>query len=71
MPGSRNDALERREHLTAVADTKREAVGPGEEPLELLTNGLVEENGFRPPLARAQHIAVGESTARDEPLELL
>ena len=69
--GSGNDALQRREHLAAVADAEREGVGAREEALELLAHGLVEQNRLRPALPGSQHVAVGESAAGDEPLELL
>ena len=66
-----NEALQRREHLAAVAEAEREAVVAREEAHELVAHGLVEQNGFRPALARAEHVAVGEAAAGDDALELL
>ena len=65
-----DDALERSEHLTAVADAECEAVLAGEESLELLAHRLVEQDRLRPSLARAEHISVGEAATRHESLEL-
>src|SRR5882757_4507128 len=53
MFGARNDALQSREHLAAVADTEGETVGACEEALELLPYRLVEQNRLRPTFACA------------------
>src|SRR5882724_6828257 len=61
---ARDDDLERGEHLATVADAEREAVGSCEEALELRARPLVEQDRFRPALARPQHIAIGEAADR-------
>src|ERR1700730_9248789 len=48
--GARNDALESREHLAAVADTEGEAVGACEEALEFVPYRFVKQNRLRPTL---------------------
>ena len=68
--GAGNDFLERREHLAAVAHAEREGVLAVEEPLELLARASVVEDGLGPALARAQHVAVGESAAGHQAAEI-
>ena len=69
--GARDDLLERGEHLAAVAHAEREGVGAIEEALELLARAGVIEDGLGPALARAEHVAVGESAAGDEAAEVI
>jgi len=66
---ARNDLLQVRHHLAAVAGAQRERVLAAEEALELLTGASVEEDRLGPSLARAQHVAVAEAAARGEALE--
>ena len=68
--GARDEALEGREHLAAVADAEREGVAAREEALELLAHRLVEQDRLGPALARAQHVAVGKAAAGHQALEL-
>ena len=69
--GARDHRRQRRQHLAAVADAQREAVRTGEEGLERGLQHRVEEDGARPALAGAQRVAVAETTAGDEALEVL
>ena len=45
-------------------------VAAREEALELRAHRVVEQDRLRPALAGAEHVAVGEAAAGDEPLEL-
>ena len=63
--------LELAEHLAAVADAERESVFAPEELLEHRLEPVVEEDRTRPAGTGAEHIAVGEAAAGDEPLEIL
>src|SRR4029079_11847133 len=68
---ARHDLLERREHLATVAHTQRERVVALEESLELVARTGVIQDGLRPALAGAQHVAVGEAAAGHEAAELI
>ena len=68
-PGARDQLLQRRQHLAAVAHAEREGLGPREEARERVARARVEEDRLRPALARAEHVAVGEAAAGDEPAE--
>jgi hypothetical protein len=63
--------LQRREHLAAVADAERECVSAREELLEHRPRALVIEDGLGPPLAGAEHVAIGEAAAGDDAAVIL
>ena len=65
-----NELVQVAHHLAAVAHAERERVVALEERRELVARARVEQNGFRPALARAEHVAVGESAARGEALRI-
>ena len=66
----RDEVLELREHLAAVAHAEREGVLAVEERLEHGLQPAVEEDGARPARTRAEDVAVAEAAARDEALEV-
>ena len=68
-PRAGNELAQVAHHLAAVAHAQREGVAALEERLELVARARVEEDGLRPALARAEHVAVGEAAARREALE--
>ena len=69
--GTRDDRRERRHHLAAVAHTERDGVGTAEETRELLGQQGVEHHRARPAFARAERVAVAETSTGDEALELV
>ena len=56
-------------HLAAVAHAECECVRSSEEFGELVAQFAVEQNGFRPAFARAQHVAITEPAASGQHLE--
>ena len=65
-----NDLVQVAHHLAAVAYAEGKSVVALEEGFELVARPGIEQDGFRPALARAQHIAVGESAAGRHTLEI-
>ena len=57
-------------HLAAVAHAQAQCVGAGEKGGEHIAQLGVEQNGFCPALARAQHITVAEPAARRQHLKI-
>ena len=63
--GARDELLERRQHLAAVADAEREACRAAAKNAANSSRARgVEQDRLRPALARAEHVAVGEAAAR-------
>ena len=69
MLGARDQLLQRRHHLAAVAGAERERIAAREELLELGPDPGVEQDRAGPAAAGAQHVAVGKSAACGEALE--
>ena len=67
--GTRNELLECREHLAAVAHAQGERRVALEEGPELVARKGIEQDRFRPAFAGAEHIAIGEAAASDEAVE--
>jgi hypothetical protein len=67
--GAGNQRLQRAHHLAAVADAEREGVVTAEESRELVARARIEQDGARPALAGAKHVAVGEAATGDAPLK--
>ena len=68
MPRARNELAQIAHHLAAVAHAKRERALASEKRRELVAGARVEQDRFRPTLARAQDVAVGEAAAGRSPL---
>ncbi len=66
----RDQRLQLRQHLAAVAHAQGEGVGAGEEAGEGLARPRRQQDGLGPAAARAQHIAVGETAAGDQPAQV-
>src|SRR3546814_3692228 len=64
--GPGHDVLERREHLATIADTEREAFGIREKLLEFAATALIEQDGLRPALPCAEHVAIREAATGGE-----
>src|SRR3546814_3392002 len=64
--GAGHDVVERREHLATIADTEREAFGIREKLLEFAATALIEQDGLRPALPCAEHVAIREAATRSE-----
>src|SRR6266480_4336126 len=69
MLGARDQLLQRRHHLAAVAGAERKRIAAREELLELGPDPGVEQDRARPAAAGAEHVAVGKSAARGKALE--
>ena len=68
---TRNDAFEIAHHLAAIAHTQAEGIRTREILGELIAQIIMVQNSFRPAFTRAQHVTVGEATARCQPFEVL
>jgi hypothetical protein len=66
---ARDQLLERRKHLAAIADTQRERAVALEEGAELVARRWMEQDGFCPAFAGAEHVAVREAAACYQPVE--
>src|SRR5256886_8034065 len=69
MLGARDQLLQRRHHLAAVAGAERERIAAREELLELGPDPGVEQDRAGPAAAGAQHVAVGKPAAGGKALE--
>lgn len=58
------------DHLAAVAHAQCQRVRIGKEGGELVAQGRVEQDGFRPAFTRAEYVAVAEAAARRQHFEV-
>ena len=65
-----DDLVQVAHHLAAIADAERETVGAREERFELVAGASIEQDGFRPALAGAEHVSVREAAAGSNACEI-
>ena len=68
MAGTRNDVLEMRHHLAAIANTQRKRVASLKECRELVARTRMVQHRLRPAAARAQYVAERKPAAGHQPL---
>ena len=69
--GARNQVLEVRDHLAAVADAQREGILAVEVSFKFSAGLRVEEDALGPAFAGAENVTVAEATAGHETVEVL
>ena len=70
MFSARNDRRQMRHHLAAIAHAQREAVGAIKKCDKRVAQCRIKQDRLRPALPRAQHVTVGKTAARRQPLEV-